>query len=109
MWQARGGDRVRKDRLAGGTSHRGVRGTTLLAAVAALVFEACASAGHIYREGVKELRAQNNDRAVVLLSKAYAADPESTRYKAALMRARMRAAQDHFAKGQAYVKAGQTE
>ncbi|PYT16046.1 MAG: hypothetical protein DMF51_05550 [Acidobacteria bacterium] len=48
-------------------------------------------------------------RAVLLFSKAVSSDPTSTRYKVALSRAKMRAAQDHFAKGQAYVKAGRID
>src|SRR2546422_6304513 len=55
------------------------------------------------------MAAQNYDRAVLLFSKAVSSKPESTRYKVALSRAKMRAAQEHFSKGQAYVKAGRTE
>src|SRR5256885_14725635 len=55
------------------------------------------------------MASQNYDRAVLLFSKAVSANPESTRFKVALSRAKMKAAQDHFAKGQAYVKAGRVE
>jgi len=78
------------------------------AIVAALVLGACAT-GRAYRLGEKEMAAENYDHAVLLFSKAVASTPGSTRYKVALSRAKMKAAQSHFAKGQAYVKAGKTE
>ncbi len=74
----------------------------------ALALGGCAT-GRAYRLGQKEMSAQNYDRAVLLFSKAVSSDPESTRYKVALSRARMKAAQEHFAKGQAYVKAGRID
>ncbi|OLD64415.1 MAG: hypothetical protein AUI47_06075 [Acidobacteria bacterium 13_1_40CM_2_68_5] len=78
------------------------------ALAAALALGACAT-GHLYSAGQKEMAAENFDRAVLLFSKAVSSDPTSTRYKVALSRAKMRAAQDHFAKGQAYVKAGRID
>jgi general secretion pathway protein D len=78
------------------------------ALAAAIVLGGCAT-GRAYRMGEKEMSAQNYDRAVLLFSKAVSSQPESTRFKVALSRAKMKAAQDHFAKGQAYVKAGRTE
>jgi len=90
------------------TSTRRESAACAAALVAALVLGGCAT-GRAYRQGEKEMSAQNYDRAVLLFSKAVSTNPESTRYKVALSRAKMKAAQDHFAKGQAYVKAGRVE
>lgn len=88
------------------------RGPAILAlaaaAAAAIVLGACAT-GRTYRIGEKEMAAQNYDRAVLLFSRAVASKPESTRFKVALSRAKMKAAQEHFAKGQAYLKAVRIE
>jgi general secretion pathway protein D len=51
------------------------------------------------------LRAENYDRAVLLFSRAVAGRPDNTRYKVALSRAKIKAAQEHFQKGLAYVQA----
>jgi general secretion pathway protein D len=77
-----------------------------LAAVslAALALGACAT-GRSYRTGEREMKAQNYDRAVLNFSRAVAARPDNTRYKVALSRAKSKAAQDHFVKGQGYVQA----
>src|SRR5262245_61093699 len=91
--------------IASGTSRRAA-GLAVLAA--AVVLGGCAT-GKAYRLGEKEMAAQNYDRAVLLFSKAVSAEPESTRYKVALSRAKMKAAQEHFAKGQAYSKANKVE
>ena len=94
-----------------GTRNRTLRARSAgvaAALAAALALGACATT-HLYRAGQKEMAAENFDRAVLLFSKAVSSDPTSTRYKVALSRAKMRAAQDHFAKGQAYVKAGRID
>jgi general secretion pathway protein D len=70
-----------------------------------LALAACATAS-AYRQGQKEMKALNYDKAVVSFSKALAAKPDETRYKVALLRARVRAAQVHFSKGEEYRKAG---
>jgi len=91
--------------------NRALRARTIgvaAALAAALALGGCATA-HIYSAGQKEMAAENFDRAVLLFSKAVSVDPSSTRYKVALSRAKMRAAQQHFAKGQAYVKAGRID
>src|SRR3989454_117247 len=106
----RGGEAVRTaTRTTGtGTPTRPAGSACVAALAAALVLGGCAT-GRAYRLGEKEMAAQNYDRAVLLFSKAVSSTPESTRYKVALSRAKMKAAQDHFAKGQAYVKAARTE
>jgi len=91
-----------------GTPTRPAGSACVAALAAALVLGGCAT-GRAYRLGEREMAAQNYDRAVLLFSKAVSSKPESTRYKVALSRAKMRAAQEHFSKGQAYVKAGRTE
>src|SRR5262245_18895303 len=91
--------------IASGRSRR-VAGLAALAA--AVVLGGCAT-GKAYRMGEKEMAAQNYDRAVLLFSKAVSSQPDSTRYKVALSRAKMKAAQEHFAKGQAYSKANKVE
>jgi len=93
---------------ATGTPTRPAGSACVAALAAALVLGGCAT-GRAYRLGEREMAAQNYDRAVLLFSKAVSSKPESTRYKVALSRAKMRAAQEHFSKGQAYVKAGRTE
>jgi len=95
-----------------GIGHRVNRARTAgvaAALAAALALGACASTRHLYNIGQKEMAAENYDRAVLLFSKAVSSEPESTRYKVALSRAKMKAAQEHFAKGQAYVKAGRID
>ncbi len=96
-------------RREGDGSRPGRRATAAGAALAlAAVLAACAT-GHSYRVGEKEMKSGNFDRAVLHFSRAVAARPESTRFKVALSRARIKAAQDHFAKGQAYHQAGRLE
>jgi general secretion pathway protein D len=90
------------------TSTRREGAACAAALLAAIVLGGCATS-RAYRQGEKEMAAQNYDRAVLLFSKVVSATPGSTRYKVALSRAKMKAAQDHFAKGQAYVKAGRVE
>lgn len=91
-------------------ARRGAVAPVLAAALAcAIGLGACATGRGVYRIGEKEMAAQNYDRAVLLFSKAVSSDPGSTRYKVALARAKMKAAQEHFAKGQAYLKAGRIE
>ena len=77
----------------------------LAAALLVLWLGACATTT-AYRQGEKEMKANNFDKAVVSFSKALSAKPDETRYKVALLRARVRAAQVHFSKGEEYRKAG---
>ncbi|MBI1951851.1 MAG: hypothetical protein HYS34_10890, partial [Acidobacteria bacterium] len=97
----------RGGRLPAGRAPAAPAVAAVLACVIAL--GACATGRGAYRVGEKEMAAQNYDRAVLLFSRAVYADPESTRYKVALSRAKMKAAQEHFAKGQAYLKAARIE
>ncbi|PYS97013.1 MAG: hypothetical protein DMF50_02135 [Acidobacteria bacterium] len=78
------------------------RAAAALVLAVPLVQAACAT-GRSYRVGEREMRGENYDRAVLYLSRAVAGKPDSTRYKVALSRAKQKAAQDHFVKGQAYV------
>ncbi|HEV8120779.1 MAG TPA: secretin N-terminal domain-containing protein, partial [Candidatus Polarisedimenticolia bacterium] len=88
-------------------THQATRRKAVAAAALALFLLdlACASSG-AYHEGVKAYKAQRYDQAVVDLSRAVAKQPDSTRYKVALARARMNAAQEHFQKGDQYRRAG---
>ncbi|MGH9749830.1 MAG: cohesin domain-containing protein [Candidatus Polarisedimenticolia bacterium] len=72
--------------------------------LAALALGACAT-GRAYRTGEKDMKAEKYDHAVLNFSRAVAARPDNTRYKVALSRAKTKAAQDHFVKGQGYVQA----
>jgi general secretion pathway protein D len=89
---------------------RGPAARALAAALACTIaLGGCATGRKVYRAGEKEMAGLNYDRAVLLFSKAVSSDPGSTRYKVALSRAKMKAAQEHFAKGQAYLKASRIE
>ncbi|HKN46952.1 MAG TPA: secretin N-terminal domain-containing protein, partial [Candidatus Polarisedimenticolia bacterium] len=96
---------VRRDDRTGGPGFR--RSAAAALALAALV-SACVTA-RSYRIGEKEMKREEYDRAVLMFSRAVSANPDSTKYKVALSRAKMKAAQDHFVKGQALVKAGRLE
>ncbi|HXH28082.1 MAG TPA: secretin N-terminal domain-containing protein, partial [Candidatus Polarisedimenticolia bacterium] len=78
-------------------------------ALAALLAQAACASMHVYRQGQKDMASHDYDRAVLNFSRAVSAKPESTRYQVALLRAKVKAAQDHFAKGEAYIQAGQLE
>ncbi|MFQ5876541.1 MAG: cohesin domain-containing protein [Acidobacteriota bacterium] len=92
---------------AGPAARRGARAAGVLLAVA-LTAAGCATT-RIYHRGEKALAVGNYDRAVLMFSKALAEKPENTRYKVALARARIKSAEEHFSKGQAYYKAGRLE
>ena len=68
-----GGETVR----GGGTTAGPARVLALL--IVALLFGACAT-GSAYRQGEKEMKALNYDKAVVSFSKALASKPDETRY-----------------------------
>jgi general secretion pathway protein D len=96
-------------RSAGGRRRAG--GMRTAAAVAALllpIVAACVTS-RAYRLGQREMKEENYDRAVLMFSRAVTSRPDSTRYKVALSRAKMKAAQDHFVKGQAYLQAGKLD
>ncbi len=69
---------------------------------------ACASTSP-YHQGEKYMEAENFDQAVLSFSKALAQQPSEIKCQVALARARLRASQLHFERGQKYVTAGQTE
>jgi general secretion pathway protein D len=69
-----------------------------LIVLVALCASGCASQGGL-RAGERAERVQDYDRAVVEYTKAARARPNDANARAALERARMRAAQDHFARG----------
>jgi general secretion pathway protein D len=55
------------------------------------------------------MEAENFDQAVLSFSKALAGKPGEIKYQVALARARLRASQEHFERGQKYLAAGQSE
>ncbi|HUD71945.1 MAG TPA: secretin N-terminal domain-containing protein, partial [Dongiaceae bacterium] len=83
-------------------------GRSALALLLALQATGCVTQ-QAYREGERAMKSQNYDTAVVNFSRALAEKPDETRYKVALLRARTRAAQEHFMKGTEYKKAGLIE
>ena len=101
---------IRTSKRGGPPGGRGPAARALAAALACTIaLGGCATGRGVYRAGEKEMAALNYDRAVLLFSKAVSSDPGSTRFKVALARAKTKAAQEHFAKGQAYLKAGRIE
>jgi len=76
--------------------------------LAVLPLASCASTSP-YRQGEKYMEAENFDQAVLAFSKALAQKPSEIKYQVALARARLRASQIHFERGQKYASAGQTE
>ncbi len=76
----------------------------LLAAVFLIASTGCATTSY-YRKGEDALRSEDYDRAVLLFTRALATKPDNIRYKTALARARIQAADVHFRKGQAYAAA----
>jgi len=73
-----------------------------------LPLASCASTSP-YHQGEKHMEAENFDQAVLSFSKALAQKPSEIKYQVALARARLRASQLHFERGQKYATAGQTE
>ena len=62
-----------------------------------------------YRIGEKHMRAENFDQAVLAFSKALSQKPGEIKYQVSLARARLRASQEHFERGQRYALGGQNE
>jgi len=75
--------------------------TALVIAVAIAGLTACATTG-TYRAGQRAERAQDYDRAVVEYTKAARERPDDPNVRAALERARLRAAQDHHTRGRRF-------
>jgi general secretion pathway protein D len=83
-----------------------VRGLILLLALAPLA--GCTS--HLaYRQAETAAQRGDWDQAVLHYMKALEDEPDSITYRAAMMRAKIKASQAHFDKGQDYEKAGVTE
>ncbi len=74
--------------------------------IVCLVAAGCA-ASKVFRSAEKEARAHHWDRAVIGYSKALAMEPDSSRYRVALARARLRASQHHFERAKKYMGAEQ--
>src|SRR5919106_1875295 len=83
-----------------------VRALALLLALAPLA--GCTS--HLaYRQAETAAQQGDWDKAVLQYMKALEDDPENITFRAALMRAKIKASQAHFEKGQEFEKAGVTE
>ncbi len=76
--------------------------------VALLLLAACTS-NQAYRKAESSAQRGDWDAAVLQYMKAVDQDPGDITYRAALMRAKTKASQVHFAKGQEFEKAGVTE
>src|ERR1041384_7143827 len=61
---------------------------------------------HSYREAEIAMQLGHWDEAVLAYMKAVESDPENITYKANLLRAKIRASQDHFEKGKEFRRAG---
>ncbi len=83
-----------------------VRTLILLLALAPLA--GCASQ-QAYRKAEIAAQSEDWDQAVLHYLKALQDDPDNITYKAALMRAKIKASQAHFEQGQDFEKAGVTE
>jgi general secretion pathway protein D len=99
---------------AGGAPSDGslrLAGRTVAVLLLSLALAACVTAGakRTYKEGRKYAKAGDYDRAVLSYSKALNMEPTNLEYRMALSRARFRASQVHFDKGQKYMEAGRLE
>jgi len=74
-----------------------------------LAFLAGCTTHQAYRQGEVASQLGNYDEAVLHYMKAATEDPSNLSYKAALIRAKIKASQFHFQKGQEFEKAGVTE
>ncbi|HEV7785642.1 MAG TPA: secretin N-terminal domain-containing protein, partial [Thermoanaerobaculia bacterium] len=74
-----------------------------------LAFLAGCTTHQAYRQGEVASQLGNYDEAVLHYMKAAAEDPSNLSYKAALIRAKIKASQFHFEKGQEFEKAGVVE
>ena len=88
--------------------HRADRLSGAFVAAALLCVAGCATSGAI-RAGQRAERVQDYDRAVVEYTKAARQRPDDQNIRAALERARLRAAQDHFARGRRLAAADRYE
>jgi general secretion pathway protein D len=79
-----------------------------LLALAALLGSGCTSY-HLLRQAEQAEAGQDWDRAVARYIDLAERDPGNVRWRSALLRARMRAAQEHFTNGRRYLDAGSPE
>ncbi|HEX3531291.1 MAG TPA: cohesin domain-containing protein [Thermoanaerobaculia bacterium] len=84
------------------------RSALLISLVALLLVAGCTS-NQSYRKAETAAQRGDWDAAVLQYMKAVDQDPGDITYRAALMRAKTKASQVHFAKGQEFEKAGVTE
>ncbi|MDQ3418000.1 MAG: hypothetical protein M3541_04355 [Acidobacteriota bacterium] len=78
--------------------------TGAAAALAAVTLAGCATGGGL-RSGEQAERVQDYDRAVVEYTKVLRERPDDTTIRLALERARLRASQEHFARGRQFASA----
>ena len=86
-----------------------VRALVLLAALVAISLVTGCTSHQAYRQAESAAQRGDWDAAVLQYMKALDQDPTDISYRAALMRAKTKASQVHFAKGQDFEKAGVTE
>ncbi|HEY4561689.1 MAG TPA: secretin N-terminal domain-containing protein, partial [Thermoanaerobaculia bacterium] len=84
-----------------------VRLSVLLLALGILA--GCSTSHSNYRQGEIAAELGQWDEAVLAYMKAVDADPSNIRYQASLMRAKIKASQQHFEKGKEFEKAGVVE
>jgi general secretion pathway protein D len=84
-----------------------VRLSVLLLALGVLA--GCSTSHSNYRQGEIAAELGQWDEAVLAYMKAVDADPSNIRYQASLMRAKIKASQQHFEKGKEFEKAGVVE
>jgi len=78
-------------------------------AVSLLLFALGCTGARAFREAREEETLQHWDLAVLKYSRALDLDPENSRYKISLQRARIKASQFHFDKGKIYRSSGRPE
>ena len=85
------------------------RALLLVAALAMAVLSSGCAAERAYRQAQDHETRQHWDLAVMAYQKAISLDPANKKYEAALLRARMQAAQTHLGRGRLHRTAGQLD
>src|SRR5919198_4232711 len=106
-------DRGRRDRAAGGRAGRPLfrasrRRAAAVTLAAALTLAGCAASAAL-RQGRDAERMQDYDRAVVEYTKAVRLRPDDPDARLALERAKLRASQDHYARGRRLAALGKLD
>jgi general secretion pathway protein D len=107
-------DRGRRDRAAGGLARRLLlrachgRAAAGITLAAVLALAGCAASTAL-RQGRDAERKQDYDRAVVEYTKAVRLRPDDTDARLALERAKLRASQDHYARGRRLAALGKLD